>query len=273
MAHKVPVSGADRRKSYFKYYEQDVEQGDAAKHARVDEGPFDNALCTRVQDRADLFKPGELPGEFGWWLLEDGTAATANDTFMPGVTAEMFDWWFAWHPIDRLRYAIWDSEDHYDVYLDDPARALDDTLTVRERHWGSVHHVWEDAGVGHADLLQISFKRPGEMGYDESLIGTDVCFTIVCANGLTLGSGPIPDSPAVMTHFLRPVEGGSVLRSRFWMGWRINEQGEAEKGIPDGVSIPAPIVSGLLHHNIKEFANLARILPSLYAEEKDRWAK
>ena len=30
------------------------------------------------------------------------------------------------------------------------------------------------------------------------------------------------------------------------------------------VSIPAPIVSGLLHHNIKEFANLARILPSLY---------
>ena len=27
----------------------------------------------------------------------------------------------------------------------------------------------------------------------------------------------------------------------------------------------------LLHHNVKEFSNLSRILPALYAEEKDNW--
>lgn len=77
---------------------------------------------------------GMLISDGGSWRM--ATAMTANPTFFPGVTGEMFDWWFAWHPIDRLRYACWDNEDHYDVYLEDPARAVDMSLSMRERHWG-----------------------------------------------------------------------------------------------------------------------------------------
>lgn len=269
-ANKVPVSNVDRNKSYFKYYLQETATGDPKKHEAVDKGPFDPKDALRIEDRNKLFDEGRLPGEFGWWLFDDGTAATANDTFMPGVTGEMFDWWFAWHPLDRVRYAIWDPEDHYDVKLDNPAHNLDETLTIRQRHWGSVHNVWEDAGTGHADLLRIQFLRPSEMGYSEEYLDTDRCSTIVCANGLTLGSGDMPDVPAVMTHFLRPVEGGSVLRSRFWLGYQIYDT-VPMKMIPEGAKIPAFVAKGLLHHNIKEFANLARILPSLYEEEKDHW--
>ncbi len=120
------------------------------------------------------------------------------------------------------------------------------------------------------DLLKINFKRPGELGYDESKIDTEACATLTCANCTTLGSGEIPDMPVVMTHFVRPVEGGVVLRSRFWFGWQVIN-GEAVKCIPDSVKVPAFVPKTLLAHNIKEFSNLARILPSIYEEEKDNW--
>lgn len=270
MAKKVPIRNDDRNKSYFKYYAQACSVGPAEKYAEITSEPYDTASALRIQDRNDLFKPGELPGEFGWWQLEDGTALIANSTFFPGVTGEMFDWWFAWHPIERLRYAIWDNEDHYDVYLDDPAHSRDMRLTMQERHWDSVHNIWEDIGMGQVDLLRIHFRRPRDMGYDESKIGTDACNALVCANVTVVGSGDEPDVPVVMTHFLRPVEGGSQLRSRFWFGWQIID-GKAVKCIPDGVNVPAKGPVSLLNHNVKEFSNLSRILPSVYAEEKDNW--
>lgn len=269
MNKKVPVNNADRKKSYFKYYEKEIYIGPVEKYALITEAPYDNATALHIQDRNDLFHPGELPCEFGWWLLEDGTAMIANKTFFPDVTGEMFDWWFAWHPIDRLRYAIWDSEDHADVQLADAGRARDLSLTMQERHWGSVHRVWEDIGLG-LDLLEIRFRKPSEMGYDMSQIGTDACNALICANCSILGHDNIPDVPVVMTHFLRPVEGGSELRTRFWFGWQIID-GVPVKCIPDGVKVPAAAPVALLNHNIKEFSNLAELLPKVYAEEKDNW--
>lgn len=268
---KVPVSNTDREKSYFKYYLEELTPGPAEKYARIAEGPLDNATAPRIENRNELFNEGYLPEEFGLWQLEDGTAVIANVTQFPGVDGEMFDWWFAWHPIDRLRYALWDSEDHYDVKLENPAKALDMSLSMRERHWGSVHYIWEDIGTGHADLLKISFERPQTLGYDESKIDTPACNALICANVLVYGNETMPDVPVVMTHFLRPVEGGSELRSRFWFGWQIID-GKAVKMIPDGVTVPLAGPTSLLNHNVKEFTNLTTLLPRLYVEEKENWA-
>lgn len=267
----VPVNNQDRAKSYFKYYLKPLEPVPAEKLAAIHPEPGDWHDALDIHDRNDLFKPGYLPGEFGWWSMPDGTALIANKTFFPGVNGEMFDWWFAWHPIDRLRYAIWDPEDHYDVQLQDREKALNMALSMRERHWGSVHYVWEDIGLGGVDMLKISFHRPGEMGYDESLVDTEHCSALVCANCTVYGRGVQPDVPVVMTHFLRPVEGGSELRSRFWFGWQIVD-GKAVKSIPDGVAVPAAGPLALLRHNAAEFTNLAAILPQVYREEKDNWA-
>jgi len=270
MANQVPITDDDRKKRYFSYYKQKMITGPQEKYDLITPEPYDNAKALRIQDRNHLFNPGDLPAEFGWWLLEDGTALIANRTFFPDVTGEMFDWWFAWHPLDRLRYAIWDSEDHYDVYLENPAHSLDMSLSVRERHWGSVHHIWEDIGTGNIDLLRIAFKSPLDFGYDMSMVDTEACNALCCANVSVIGSGDRPDVPVVMTHFLRPVEGGSELRSRFWFGWQIIE-GQPVKCIPDGIQIPAIGPVCLLRHNVKEFSNLAAILPSIYAEEKGGW--
>jgi phloretin hydrolase len=269
---RVQVSNADKQKSYYKYFLQPMAPGSQELYDKIKEGPLHNSTANRIHDRNELFEHGCMPGEFGYWLLEDGTAMIANRTYFPGTTAEMFDWWFAWHPIDRLRYAIWDHDEHYDVYLDDPAKALDMSLSLRERHWNSVHNIWEDIGLGQIDLLRIHFRRPGDMGYDESKIGIEFCNALVCANCWVVGSSEIPDTPVVMTHFLRPVTGGSELRSRFWFGWQIID-GQPARLMPAGAAIPEFVPVALLNHNVKEFANLAAILPKVYAEEKDNWAK
>lgn len=267
---KVPISMKDKKKSYYKYYAEDVYMGEKEQYEKISKEPSENSLALHINDRNNLFADGDLPCEFGWWLMDDGTALIANKTFMPEVTGEMFEWWFAWHPIDRFRYACWDNEDHYDVYLDDPKKAVDMSLSMRERHWDSIHNVWEDIGTGNIDLLRIHFKNPADMGYDHNKIDTRYCNALICSNVTILGNENMNDIPVVMTHFLRPCEGGSILRSRFWFGWQILD-GKAVKSIPDNVKIPAQGPICLLNHNVKEFSNLARILPSIYREEKDNW--
>lgn len=267
---KVPVSMEDKQKSIYPYYLRDMAEPPAEKLARISEEPGDAADALCIEDRNRLFEPGELPGEFGWWQMPDGTALIANETYFPDVTGDMFDWWFAWHPIDRLRYAIWDPRDHYDVRLLDPQRALGKGLSIRERHWNSVHYIWEDIGLGGVDLLRIEFLRPAEMGYDESGMDTPFCNALVCGNTTVYGNADMPDMPVVMTHFLRPAAGGSQLRSRFWFGWQIRD-GKPIKCIPDGVTIPPAGPIALLKHNVAEFTNLASILPEVFAEEKENW--
>ena len=53
--------------------------------------------------------------------------------------------------------------------------------------------------------------------------------------------------------------------------FRPNEKGEIVKLIPDGEAIPEFVPRALYGHNIKEYSNLASILPQIYAEEKDNW--
>jgi hypothetical protein len=269
---RVPVSNQEKERSYYKYFIRPMAVPPPGRLDSISEKPGNPEYGLRIHDRNKLFDPGELKREFGWWIFEDGTALIANQTFMPNVTGEMFDWWFAWHPIDRLRYAIWDAEDHFDVDLEDRARALDLSLSIRERHWNSVHYVWEDMGMGSIDLIRIDFLRPAVMGYDESKIDTEACSALICANGGAFGKADSPDMPVVMTHFLRPVKGGSELRSRFWFGWQIFD-GKPVKCIPDGMNIPAIALRALLKHNVVEFTNLAAILPEVYAEEKYHWGK
>ena len=78
----------------------------------------------------------------------------------------MFEWWFAWHSLEDLRYRIWDPEDHYYARQQMREKTLDQSLPMRERTWGTVHHVLEDIGPG-PDELVLEFRYPHELGYEE----------------------------------------------------------------------------------------------------------
>lgn len=268
-ASRVPVTEQDKLKSYYKYYELEMTPAPKEKYEQVLKGAIDPSKALKIHDRNDLFKPGYLDTEVGYCIMEDGTGFLANLTYMPGVTTEMFDWWFAWHGLDNFRYTIWDPEDHYKAETMQREHTMDKDLTYKERYWNTTHHVLEDIGFGPEGLF-INFKYPGDLGYDTSKIGTEACSTIVCANGYGEKQPPVGSAPAVMTHFVREVQGGIELRTRFWMGWKIID-GKPVKVLPDGMRMPFFGPMNLLLHNIKEFTHLAAILPKVFAEEKDNF--
>lgn len=267
MSRRPELSAEERKLSYAKYYDLPITPIPEEKLAILHAGPIDSKDALPIERRNDLFLSGYLPCETGYCVMPDGTGYVANRTEMSGVTAEMFEWWFAWHALNDLRYRIWDPEDHFYARQQMPEKVLDPSVPMREKTWGTVHYVLEDIGPGPEELI-LNFQYPHVLGYDEEKIGTSACATMMCANG----HGPQPDVgvPAIMTHMVREIANGIELRSRFWIGYGLTD-GKLVQVLPDGVCVPELAPKGLFAHNLKEFGHLAAILPKLYAEEKDNW--
>lgn len=269
MFQKVPVMEEDKSKSYYKYYNLEMAPAHDAFYDMVNKGQIDSALALKFEDRNDLFDPGYLDTEIGYCVMEDGTGFLANLTIMPGVTAEMFEWWFAWHGLDDLRYKIWNLEDHHKVEIVEKERIKNNNLTYRERLWNTTYEITEDTGMG-LDKIKINFKNPEDLGFNMSKIGTEDCSTIICGVGHVDKEGSKTSMPTVMTHFLREIEGGVELRTRVWIGWNV-EDGREVKGLADETIISEDVPKNLLLHNIKEYSHLAQILPQIFEEEKNNF--
>jgi len=257
----VPVTEEEKAGPLYKYFTRTMIEADPAVYAAVQQ-PADPAKGISPLEMNKLFDEGYLDLELGYCNLPDGTAMLANKTFFPGCTPEMFDFWFAWHGVAGMRYKIWNPQQHYNVQTMNMDKAMDKSLSLKERYWDTTHDVFEDCGQGPQRIF-INFRKPTDIGFDEAK-WKDFKGTIVCAGN--------EKSPTIMCHFMRPVEGGCELRSRFWMGWHVID-GKPVKMIPDGFRMPLDGVKSLLMHNIKEFTNLASILPEVYNEFIDDFTK
>lgn len=263
---RIAITERQKELSYAKYYYKELAPIGEEK-LQYSEQPMNPKKALRIQERNRLFETGYFEIETGYCVMEDGTGYVANYTLMPGVTVDMFDWWFAWHGLGELRYTIWDPEDHYSAVSTSLVQGRSPELSLKEKYWGTTHLICEDIGAGPADLFA-SFKNPSEMGFDKELIETSLCGTIVTANsGVRNDPGA---SAEVMCHFVREVEGGIELRSRFWLGWHIIN-GREVRMQPKNETTPLEKPRLLLKHNMKEFANLANLLPQIFEEEKDNW--
>ncbi len=253
----VPVTPEEQQSPLYKYFEMDIAPTPPDVAARIMQGDFDPDAGLHPSEMNRMFDDGYLPCEFGWYRLHDGGLLVANLTPMPGVTPEMFDWWFAWHGLASLRYKIWDKDDHYYCQTRNVEQALNSSLSMKERYWNTTHDIKEAMldGQEPADI-HLNFVPPETIGYDPVKL-KDFKGTIVCTPG-----------PAVMSHFVRPTADGCELRTRFWIGYHA-ENGKTVR-IPD---MPADerFAKALLMHNVKEFTQLAKILPKVYAEFKDNF--
>ena len=250
----VPVTEEEKAGPLYKYFTRTMVEADPALYSAASM-PCDPAKAISPLEMNKLFDEGYLDMELGYCNLPDGTAVLANKTFFPNCTPEMFDFWFAWHGVEGMRYKIWNPQQHYNVQTMNMDKAMDKSLSLKERYWDTAHDVYEDCGEGPQRIF-INFRNPVDIGFDPEKL-KDFKGTIVCAGN--------EKSPTIMCHFMRPVEGGCELRSRFWMGWHVIG-GKPVKMIPDGVRLPLDGVKSLLTHNIKEFTNLAAILPEVYSE-------
>lgn len=267
MPERKPLTKEEKKLSYSNFYNLEMTEIPQEKLDILKSGPMSPEDMLDIENRNKLFDPGYFNVEVGFGIAKNGTGYVSNLTPMKGVTKEMFEWWFAWHSLEDLRYRIWDPEDHFYARQQKREKTLDESLPMRERTWGTQHKVLEDIGGGPDEII-LEFNYPKDMGYDQDKIGSKYCASMMCANGH--GVEPGKGAIAVMTHMIREIEDGIELRSRFWMGYQIID-GKAVKVIPDGIRIPVEAPMGLFAHNLKEFSHLAAILPAVYAQEKDNW--
>lgn len=259
---KVGVSVEEKALPYFKFYEQPMAEIPKEEMALLNTPS--KAAAVPFEDR-DLFLSGADTEycQIGYGVAENGTGFVCNETYMPGAKGEMLDWWFPWHSVGSdLRYKIWDAEDHYFARADRADYVCDATVPVWQKTWGVKHYILEDIGNGPSPLVLL-FMSPNDFGYDKSIIGSPKCKSLVCA----IGSG---ECAAAMTHKWYPYKDGVMLCSRFWIGYALKD-GKIVCGLPTGAKIPVEIPKGLFAHNIKEFSNLAAILPRVYEENKENF--
>lgn len=259
---KVGVCQEERTLPYYRFYQRELAQVPAEKQRILAEGPCDARPGVPFAQR-DLFLKGEDTGycQIGYGLQPDGTGFVCNETYMPGVTVEMLDWWFPWHSVGSdLRYKIWDPEDHYFARADRVDYVCDPAVPMREKTWGVNHYILEDIGPG-PEFLKLCFKSPADFGYSPEAVQTCPEQSMVCAVGES-------SCAAAMTHKWRPYQDGVLFSSRFWIGFGVVE-GAIVRTLPEGAAVPAFVPRGLFAHNIKEFANLAAILPEVYRENRE----
>lgn len=266
---RVSVPPGSENKSYYKYYLEPVEDISAQLKAKITSGVFKKGEGLEIADGARLQEEAVFPVEPGYYLLKGGGALSCANVKVPDITAEAFGWWASWHGVDPLRYAIWDNQDHYGLeIIENKERLLDDSIAPGERVIGTRHKILESFICDEPEGLEMHFLSPWECGYDKSLEGTDRWLYGICAESL-MGSIPVFATEVL----IKGEDGVNELRCRFWIGYGREADGSFRCKIPKFIKPPKEVVHKLVMHNFKEFAHLNKILPRLYAEQKDNWAE
>jgi len=263
MVEKRVLTSEEKTRSFAWLYNKEMAPVPQDILDTLAKGPIDPAKALPAERLNDLLNPGYLEGEVGYCLFPDKSGYVAMLTQMPGVTAEMFDWWFAWHPLEDLRYAIWAPGRHISAFLSESDRAkhLDESIPLRKRNWGSKHNIieWDPTSGMPMLALEANFISPREFGFDMERFKSPAVATVLCCS--KAGARHFPKER--MCHFLREVPGGCELRTRFWI---------SSRELADG-SVTGPLeeeVRALCYHNASEFHNLASFLPDLYREQEGK---
>lgn len=225
-----------------------------------------------VSELNRLLEPGYMKREMGVCLMPDGTGYAATYIWMPNVTVDMIDWWYVWHfsaPTSvpkgngNLRYKIWCPQEHVDTGFDDEAsraRALDESIPMRERRYGQRNFIIESLDGGETDENVMHFHAecydPADFGFDPAKLRDPANGTIIAAH--------TPIFRQVQIYQYRPYAQGVELRLRNFYGYKF-ENGAISK--IDGYQADINAMIGGCQHVLSEYPNLARFLPQLYAEE------
>ena len=256
-------------KYYYMEFPEPVDMLDFVANPRA----IDPASALPIQRLNDMLNPGRLAAEVGYCVMPDGSGFVAENFWMPGVTVEMWQWWFAWFVSEDLRYKIWHPRDHAGSSVSDEDHAmLYDPNVPRERKLRNPapsHLAIESIGAG-VERIWIERISPEDFGFDMSRYKHPDVATTVCSN-ITVPPADPRGHPGdiAMVHFVRELPGGIEIRNRFWLGYRIIDK-QPVLMLPPGSQVKEQTCFGLFEHDIHEFSRLAGFLPQLYAEEQGR---
>jgi hypothetical protein len=220
-----------------------------------------------LAEASRILEPGHVPIEDGVIRNPDGTLTVCCRTEMPGVTADMIDWWFCWHTIETQRYQLWHPLAHKKAFVKEDRTYL---AGKKEGYIGLSSYVEEFIGEEMNKLI-ISFKEPEVIGLDTAKFREAKVGTAICARG---GLQEEPIDSGWLIHMIGETDYGVDMISRFWLGnvklripllgrllhKKVNSRKSRLEKVPDRFGID------LLRHCSEEMNHLARFLPQLYQE-------
>jgi hypothetical protein len=270
---------ADYKQPYAKYFrERSLPVQHHVKVALLT-GPCSGAFGSRISTLADeMSRSGYRHMETGYTINDDGHLVISVLTDMPGVSAEMWDWWMWWHAVEPARYKLWHPEAHlYAAYTEDRSRIKG--LTDRQRGQGNSCFIDEYIGA-EKSLLRASFFDPVKLGFSTPKPGN----TIIAARG---GSSNLPIAAAWIVHQVRETPSGCEMRSRFITNdMRVLPRPAHSVTGTIGKLLTLPVINhaagliinrskpaklhevgpAMLYHCAQEMNHLASFLPQLYKE-------
>jgi hypothetical protein len=224
-------------------------------------GPQAGPALLAFNDAASVADNGYQQTENGYGALEDGSIQVSVRTDMPGVTPQMWSWWFGWHGNDSRRYKLWHPRAHVSAQWKDGDRGA-------QGYVGRTSLISEYIG---STILRaaIQFVAPETVG-----LSSDGDALPVCAR---LGSSDVPVDIGWFVHHIRPTKNGSEMRSRFWLGGPHvavhSDPGLVSRLVRPVVSRVAGIsvatARDLMVHCAQEMNHLAGFLPDIYSEFRD----
>jgi hypothetical protein len=196
---------ADQATPFARFFTREMAPLPRHVVAALEHGPQAEPTLLGFDDAATLLDDGYHQTENGYGVLPDGGVQVSVRTDMPGVTPQMWSWWFGWHGSEDRRYKLWHPRAHVSAH-------------------------WADGGgdgsyVGRTSMVQeylgstltnaaIQFASPSRLGLTEDRLTGSIA---ICAR---LGSGELPVDAGWLIHQVRPTLQGSEMRSRFWLGGR-----------------------------------------------------
>lgn len=217
---------------------------DAIEKKDITPTPFENIN--------DILQSEALQNEVGYQKMPDGSYLVSMVCPMPGITAEMIQWWFWWHAQESLRYQVWFPGAHFGISYrkKDTDYFKKPTLPPFQPN---THYPVEKIG-GMKMPLRIDFITPEEFGFSRQLMEQNKIPLIICGH---VGAFKGIVRHTEMAHIFKRTENGLFLISRFWLGKTMNPL--LRKFI-----ITDSMAKGMAEHCCIEYRNLAGILPVLY---------
>ncbi|OAN36097.1 DAPG hydrolase family protein [Mycolicibacterium iranicum] len=247
--------GDDAHTAFGEFFDPDMAALPEHVVDALHHGPQADQALLEFNSAARLLEDGYHQTENGYGHLRSGGFTVAVRTDMPGVTPQMWDWWFGWHGSDSRRYKLWHPRAHVSARWEDGADADD-------HYVGRSSIIEEYLGSSYAKAA-IRFLPPERMGLPSNRLGDSVA---VCAR---LGSSDMPVDIGWLVHQIRPTRDGAEMRSRFWMGGphvRVRHGNLFANTVVRPVAarqLPDP--RDLLVHCAQEMNHLAGFLPALHA--------
>lgn len=215
----------------------------------------ENITLTDFESKNEILKDADLQKEMGFQKFPDGSYLVSMTCPMKGITPEMIQWWFWWHPQKSERYKAWFPGEHYAVSYAKKDKAYFNKSSLPRFQENSQFPVER---IGKIVMpLRIDFKTPENFGFSREEMEKNNIPLIVCGDVSAVG-GLVRHTK--MAHIFKLTDDGLVLISRFWLGKTLKNP------LLRKIILNDDTARGMAEHCYVEYRNLVYVLKELYGK-------